>query len=393
MGMGRAATSEARGMRLVGHTDLGGFGGGMQLQAVDGVLYVGHVGTSGMGTSVLDVSDPTAPRLVRQWPAPAGTHTHKVQVAEGLLLVNHERFRGAWVWSAGMAVYSLEDPLVPVQVGMFRSGGAGVHRMVWAGGLHAYVSATPEGFTDRIVLVVDLRDPEQPVELGRWWWPGQWAAGGERPTWPKGKRYAAHHALLDGTRAYVGYGDAGMVVLDVSDPRSPAFVASLAWSPGGDTHTCLPLPSRGLVVVTDESVRERCQEEPHLVRVVAVSEEGPRVLATCPVPRGDFCRRGLRFGPHNLHENRPGSYRSETLVFATYFNAGLRVYDLSEPAEPREVAWWVPEPPPGQEAPQVNDVFVASGRTIYVSDRIHGGVYVLEPEDELAARMEEARSG
>ena len=34
---------------------------------------------------------------------------------------------------------------------------------------------------------------------------------------PEGKRYAAHHALLDGDIAYLGYGDAGMVVLDVSD--------------------------------------------------------------------------------------------------------------------------------------------------------------------------------
>lgn len=388
-----ATTAEGRGLRLVGQSDLGGFGDAMQLQAVDGVLYVGHVGTSGMGTSILDVSDPSRPRLVRQWPAPAGTHTHKVQVAEGLLLVNYERFRGASVWSGGMAVYSLEDPLNPVPVGVFRSGGAGVHRMVWTGGPLAYVSATPEGFTDRILLVVDLSDPERPVEVGRWWWPGQWVGGGERPTWPEGKRYAAHHALLDGPRAYAGYGDAGMVVLDVSDPTAPAFVGSLSWSPGGDTHTCLPLPSRGLVVVTDESVRERCQEEPHLVRVVQVSGDSLRVLATCPVPRGDFCRRGLRFGPHNLHENRPGSYRSETLVFATYFNAGLRVYDLGEPADPREVASWVPEPPLGQAAPQVNDVFVDSDRTVYVSDRIHGGVYVLEPEDELATKMEEARSG
>ena len=56
------------------------------------MLYVGHTGTSGMGTSVLDVSDPERPALVTQWPAPPGSHTHKVQVADGLLLVNQEKF-------------------------------------------------------------------------------------------------------------------------------------------------------------------------------------------------------------------------------------------------------------------------------------------------------------
>ena len=33
-----------------------------------------------------------------------------------------------------------------------------------------------------------------------------------------------------------------------------------------------------------------------------------------PPPEGDFCQRGLRFGPHNTHENRPGSYRSAAAV-------------------------------------------------------------------------------
>jgi hypothetical protein len=32
-----------------------------------------------------------------------------------------------------------------------------------------------------------------------------------------------------------------------------------------------------------------------------------------------------RFGAHSLHENQPGAYRSERLVFATYLPAGVRV--------------------------------------------------------------------
>ena len=48
--------------------------------------------TSRAGTSILDVSVPSRPELLEQWPAPANTHSHKVQVAGGLLLTNHERF-------------------------------------------------------------------------------------------------------------------------------------------------------------------------------------------------------------------------------------------------------------------------------------------------------------
>jgi hypothetical protein len=365
----------------------------MQVMRHGPALYVGHLGTSGMGTSVLDVSDESSPRVVRQLPAPTGSHSHKVQVADGLLLVNQEQFRGGAPFSAGMVVYTLDDPFEPKQIGFFDSGGLGVHRIVWTGGRYAYVSAIPEGFDDRIWVIVDMSVPEKPVEAGRWWWPGSWRRGGETSEWSRDKRYAAHHALLNGELAFLGYGDAGMVVLDVSDVASPRVVSTLGWKPGGDTHTCMPLPQRGLVVSTDEAIRDRCNEEQKLVRVIDVADpESPSVVGICPPPEGDFCDRGLRFGPHNLHENRPGSYLSEEIVFVSYFNAGLRVYDISRPDEPREIAHWLPETPPNQEAPQINDLYVQANGLIFVTDRISGGLYVLEPEGSLGRRMEAASS-
>jgi hypothetical protein len=389
---GSAGTRTTDHLTLVGHSDLGGFGDGMQIVRNNEALYVGHHGTSGMGTSVLDVSDPRGPLLVRQIPAAEGSHSHKVQLGDGLLLVNEERFRTDGAFSAGMIVYDVAEPLDPKPIGRFESGGLGVHRIVYTGGSYAYVSAIPEGFDDRIWMVLDVTDPERPTEAGRWWWPGMWRGGGETPTWPEGKRFAAHHALLDGNIAYLGYGDAGMVVLDVSDVSEPRVMSKLSWSPGGDTHTCLPLPGRSLVVTTDEAVKDRCNEERKLVRVLDVSDpHAPRVVGVCPPPDDEFCRHGLRFGPHNLHENLPGSYRSETLVFVTYFNAGLRVFDISDAGEPQEIAFWIPETPSGQEAPQINDLYVDDTGVIFTTDRIGGGLYVLTPDDELDAAMETAR--
>jgi hypothetical protein len=379
-------------LRAVAHSDLSGHGDGMQVARHEDALYVGHLGTSGMGTSILDVSDSRHPRVVRQLSAPAGSHSHKVQVGDGLLLVNEEQFRGGSPFAAGMNVYDLSDPFDPQLVGRFESGGLGVHRIVYTGGRYAYASAIPEGFDDRIWVVVDLADPEQPTEAARWWWPGMWRGGGEQPSWSPSRRYAAHHALLDGDIAYLAYGDAGMVVLDIGNVENPTVISKLEWSPGGDTHTCLPLPGRRLVVTTDEAVKDRCAEEEKLVRLVDVAEpSSPRVVGICPPPERAFCDHGLRFGPHNLHENQPGSYRSERLVFVTYFNAGVRVYDIDEPAAPTEVAYWVPDPPQGQEAPQINDLYVDTSGLIFTTDRISGGLYVLEVSDELAEVMEEAR--
>jgi hypothetical protein len=384
-------TASSAGLRLVAHHDLGGYGDGMQVIGSGDALYVGHFGPSGMGTSILDVTDPLRPRLVTQWPAPARTHTHKVQIAEGLLLVNHEKFPYRTVmtepFSAGMAVYRLDDPLRPERIAFWPSGGRGVHRIVWTGGRYAHMSAIPEGFNDRIWVVVDLSDPAHPAEAARWWWPGQ--REGEDPTWPDGERFAAHHALVADGRAYLGYDDAGMVVLDVADFTAPRQIANLRWD-GGSTHTCLPLPGRGLVVATDEQVRDGPGAAQRAIRVIDIAGEEPTVLAVCPHPEG-FDHLPLRFGAHNLHENQAGSYRSERLVFATYFSAGVRVYDLADPSHPAEVAHWIPEPPPGQSVPQINDLFVDSGGLIWVTDRIHGGLYLLEPEPALAALMDQAR--
>jgi hypothetical protein len=184
-----------------------------------------------------------------------------------------------------------------------------------------------------------------------------------------------------------------MVILDVSDVASPRVVSTLDWEPGGDTHTCMPLPNRNLVVTTDEAIKERCNEQQKLVRVIDVSDpESPSIVGVCPPPQGDFCERGLRFGPHNLHENRPGSYISDEIVFVTYFNAGLRVYNIAQADEPHEIAHWLPDTPPGQEAPQINDLYVQVDGMIFVTDRINGGLYVLEPEGSLAGRMEAARA-
>jgi hypothetical protein len=124
--------------------------------------------------------------------------------------------------------------------------------------------------------------------------------------------------------------------------------------------------------------------------VISVADETPRVLASCPHPDG-FDDLPGRFGAHNLHENQAGSYRSERIVFATYFSAGVRVYDLADPVNPVEVASWIPDTPPGQPVPQINDLFVDQEGLLWVTDRIGGGLYVLQPDAPLAELMAEAR--
>ena len=73
------------------------------------------------------------------------------------------------------------------------------------------------------------------------------------------------------------------------------------------------------------------------------TETRPFSVATFQVPeaKGDFCRRGGRFGPHSSSESfAPIFYRK--LVFVAYFNGGVRAVDIRDPYAPREAGFYIP---------------------------------------------------
>jgi hypothetical protein len=385
--------ADARNMRLVGQSDLNGHGDCMHINVKDGFAYVGHMGESRVGTSVVDVSDPRRPQVVAQIETPPGTHSHKVQVVDDILLVNYERSpfeRDLNAWQGGLKVFDISKPAAPREIAFVKMPGKGVHRMTYWEAPYAYMSGSDEGFIDQFLVILDLSEPTRPCEVGRWWFPGQHTAGGETPSWtpteshggaPGARRYALHHPLIRGDRAYCGWWDAGLVILDIADKASPKLVSHLDF--GADvstaTHTAFPVPGRDLLVVTDEQLATDCKGMQTRVRVVDIADElQPSVLAEFPVPEGDFCSRGGRFGPHNLHEMRPGTLADPNTIYVTWFNAGLRVVDISNAAQPQEVAYFVPEAPPNRSSIQFNDVLVTGDGLVYVSDRFTGGLYIVE---------------
>jgi hypothetical protein len=89
-----------------------------------------------------------------------------------------------------------------------------------------------------------------------------------------------------------------------------------------------------------------------------------------------------RFGAHNIHENvpLPTAWHSDQIVLGTFFNGGLRAYDISNPYQPKEVGIFMPPAPPGAPTGtiQMNDVFVDERGIVYAVDRHVGGLYILE---------------
>jgi len=389
------AGSDAWNTRLVGHHDLNGHGDGMQVLKVGRFLYVSHLGRSPMALSILDVSDPAGPRLVRQLPHEPNTHRHKVQIAGTTLIQNCEKPDDPPAGEdpppvTGMAVFDLSDPTDPRRVGFHPVGGKGVHRMWYSEPPYAHVSAFLPGARGRGYQIVDLSQPTAPRMAGCWWVPG--SRDDDPDPWPRFHAEAEHwiHGIVPhGNRAYVSCTDAGFALLDISDVAAPRLLGHVNWHPpyGGFLHTALPLPGRRLVLGVCESIADDAAEDgDKRIWVLDVREERqPVVISSFPRPRpprgapwNDYARRPGRFGPHNVHENRPGSFQSETLIFSTWFNAGLRVTDLSDPDRPVEVGYFVPPPPPGRDAPQSNDLYLDTDGLIYMTDRYGGGLHVIE---------------
>jgi hypothetical protein len=149
-------------------------------------------------------------------------------------------------------------------------------------------------------------------------------------------------------------------------------------------HTALPLFDRGLLIVTDESTENNAKDWPKLVWILDLRDEkNPVSIATCPMPPLDAYKdRGGRFGAHNLHENPPvpTAWQSDQILLGTFFNGGLRAYDISNAYQPKEIAAFVPPAPKGTPAGavQLNDVFVDERGIVYTMDRFSGGLYTLE---------------
>src|SRR5205085_9223466 len=338
------------------------------------------------------------------------TRTHHLQSSDDLLLVanganivamqSYSDQRGYFENSladsitrrksfrSGLSIHDISKPTEMREIAFLEMPGLGINRLSWMGGRYAYVSAHFDGFTDHCLCIVDLNEVTRPVIVSKWWLPGMNRAAGEVSKALRGKRYALHHMLVAGKLGYGAWRDGGFTIHDISDAAQPKLLSHINWSPPfpGGTHTPLPLPGRNLVAVADEANAEGCAKGTFYTWIVDVrAPEQPVTIATLPTPNERyFCSVGT-FGPHNLHENRPGSFQSEERLFATYNNAGVRVFDIRDAFAPKEIASWVPPPPAKLIDPRPNvalaaksaDIYVTADGLIFVSDW-NAGLNVLQ---------------
>lgn len=401
----------AKNVGLLSRCDQGGRPDGVQIIVHKGHAFIGHMFADGF--SVVDVRDPAKPAPVAFVAAPKNTRSHHMQIHGDLLMI----VNGPNIWAmqqyasqadyyaksladtlsidrpfgAGVRVFDISNPAAPREIAYLAMPGLGAHRIWWTGGRYAYASVHLDGYIDHVLAIIDMADPAKPALAGQWWLPGMWRAGGETAPASFGKRAALHHMITAGNIGYAAWRDGGYTIHDLSDPVKPKLLSHRNYAPpfGGGAHTPLPLPNRKLLILADEATTANCANGLAYTWVIDVrAPDNPVSIATLPTPdEEDFCTKGAKFGPHNLHENRPGSFVSEDLVFATYHNAGLRIYDVRDAFQPKQAGYFVPPPPETIVDQRPNparviqscDVFVDTNGVMYMTDT-NAGLYILQYE-------------
>ena len=401
------ASEDALNMRLVGHTDLNGLGnGGEGLDLVeypDGrrVLFYAHTASPTCLTTI-DVTDPAAPAMLAQLPTVAPhVRCNSLGVAGTTLIVAQNTEEPGQAFG-GARIYDVSDPRQPEELAFFDTSGGpsrGAHYVWFSDGEYAYLStgapdfvpAVPPRGDDQFLMIVDVRDPLNPREAGRWWMPGQREGEPEAPlprtTTADGVRMHTAAVLPDRPdRLYAGWIDGGAVILDISDKASPRLVGQRSWypvTPGYIAHTFLPILERDLAIAAQEANQPACADWPKPLWTVDISDESQlREIVQFPYPDGleRYCTEG-RFGGHNIHMNRPkttSAHLTQTVV-AAFQNAGVRIYSIDEPGQPEEIGHYVPASPTGTVGGVlINDVYVDENGLVYAADRLGGGLYILE---------------
>jgi len=399
----QAFSAEARNVRLVGYSDLQGRES-LQVVLKGNYAYIGHHRgekdnpltdkSEPNGTTIVGVSNPAQPVILKHIPGRKGAESRAVQVVEKFwngkdyLLRNQEAedFTGFEVWD----ITDKRNPKMISTIGPLRAA----HKSWWDSQTgYAYLSGIRPGWRGQHLIIYDLSNPSQPRYVSSWGLPGQ------RPGDKEGGGVSLHHPVVSGNRAYLSYLFGGeMVILDLTAKTEPRMISRLDFSPPySGIHTTAPFSGRrvpnftpgqgeirNFLVLSEEAFAYGCQELRRQLYIVdATAESNPVPVATFKVPDGDFCERGGRFGPHQFAETRDGEPIGGSLLYIAYFNAGLRVVDIADPYHPKETGFYVPDPGSAPKSRgtgyiQTNDVDLDYRGFIYITDRDGHGLHILE---------------
>lgn len=396
MNVGRPAAAPGSGLRQLGFAPLPGFNA--DVWVLGNYAYVGSWGDPtncpATGVRILDVADPRAPRAIGAVAAIPGATQEDVEV----ITVATPSFRGDLLVAGiqgcardgqipgGLDLWDVTDPTQPRHLAFWPSGpagagaGRGVHEfhLFRRDGRVLVAAAVPyselfEGVGD--FRIVDITDPRRPEQVAAW----GLSSSDLAPQCDAARCYFAHSAWTNqaGTLVAVSYWDAGAVLLDITDIAQPRYLGRTVYPPeaAGNTHSAWFIGNDTTLVTTDEILTPGTDGWGYF-RVWDIRDRSqPRQIGSYAT---DAAQTATPPGPGDFSAHNPFVVGGS--VYVSWFADGVRVLDLTDPTQPREVGAFVPPAtadPFGKYAASANvwGVFVV-GDLVYLSD-INAGLYVL----------------
>lgn len=331
-------------------TDLWAFEG------LDGRDYV-YTGTySGNLMYAWDVTDPSQPVIVDSVSFDGRrVNDVKVNAARTIAIVTSEHAANR---QNGLTVLDVTDPAHPRKLAHYAKGLTGGVHNTWIRGDLVYAVH----YGTRALHIIDIADPTQPHEVGRWQLPNE-------------DRFL-HDVMIENGLAYLSYWNDGLVILDVGNgvadgtPTEPKLVSQYAYryrlgsEAYGNTHHAIRY---GDYVFTGDEIFgcAECVNGPrgyiHVIDVTDIAH--PREVAYYRVPEA---------GAHNI-------WAEDDKLFIGYYQAGLRIVDVSGELrgdlyrQGREIGWFMTEDGTGSY-PNATDTWGAQPfkGVIYASDSASG---------------------
>jgi hypothetical protein len=421
------ALSRAKNYRIAGHSYFKGpwltqfaKDNGLGISAntprvYDGIGYVGGYNSPPImfGTLIADVRDPRNMQPLSFVPCEPGTRCAYIRVNnQRKILVSAHDSNSAnptppaagQPARAGVSFHDVSDPRNPRPLGFLLTRNNGNTHGFEIDDRYAYVCANFPDTAAPIsqnqgIAIIDYNDARNPVLVSRVHFTGNLIGEPRGPMDdlnPDGTKQVnqCHEIHVHQNRLYVAWRDIGAVIIDVEDRAAPKVISRLDYVPPynggslGAAHTYMPVVPMAheghptLAVLTDEIFS--CP--PGFGRLVDISTlANPLFISTYRLPHIDdnYNRETGRFecpdGQQSIHHVAL-DYRSTGLIHQSWYDQGLRAWDLSNSYLPREIGYYVSPKyaAPGRVDRHTREIWQdPDTHLIYMSDGNGGGITVL----------------
>lgn len=403
---GRAAQGYTCNTELVGRSGItGGYqvhryvdGSGRECAFYDSTLIYGKDVYKGAepGVYAVDMSNPATPTRTAILKTPAMQSPHeslRLHAARGLLVAD----MGAPTTNPGFVdVYDVSQDCrtpqlrasVPLGIAGHEGGFSPDGRTYWV-----TTTAAPG------IMAIDLTDPANPTIV---WRSSQWASHGISIS-PDGNR--AYLAAVADFVTTTATGSGALVILDVSDVQARATlpkvreISRLTWPEVSIPQNSLPVTigGRRYLIQFDEFdsnvylpeatdtvggvhvIDIENEADPVIVSRIRLQVHQQEVRGTDQQDDPGYSRVGQGYAAHYCsvpRETDPG------IVACSMIASGLRVFDIRNPAAPREVAYFnqplVSSPDPGERGAYAmsSPAFAPERNEIWYSD-VNSGFFVV----------------